>query len=45
MRELSLLIANEFSHLESESEALTLNFLVGDVVQNDNNDDCEDVAV
>ncbi|MGE7673070.1 hypothetical protein ACQKMV_05710 [Lysinibacillus sp. NPDC094403] len=27
MRELSLQIANEFRHLESESEATTLNFL------------------
>lgn len=30
MRELSLQIANEFRHLESEAESTTLNFLKGD---------------
>jgi hypothetical protein len=45
MREISLLIANEFRHLESEAEATTLNFLTGDKRQENNDDDRVEVAV
>lgn len=45
MRELSLLIANEFAHLESESEALTLNLLTSDERQDNNDNDRVDLAV
>ncbi|MFJ3386780.1 hypothetical protein [Lysinibacillus sp. NPDC086135] len=45
MRELSLLIANEFTQLESEGEALTLNFLTGGERQDNNDNDRVDLAV